>query len=274
MPILKYWKNLRNFSVIILPDDTSHQTKSRKINVATVLLALTLYTIVVAIIGFTFLHVTGVGNLILPSQSKLRPEDVRTVETLNEKILFLAKELQSLKSTNEKLKYALILGDSSLADSLNLDDTTSFEIPAEGNILGAISNLLNSLYPDDPEDIIFISPANGFVSRKFDIKKGHFGIDIVLKEGTPVFASAGGFVIFADYTIDFGYTLILNHGDGFISVYKHCSSLLKQERERVEQGEIIALSGNSGAKSTGPHLHFEIWKDGIALNPETVLTNY
>ena len=273
MSIINYWKNLKNFSIIILPDDTSHKTKSRKINVATVLLALTLYTVVVAIIGFTFFHITGIGNLIMPSQSKLRPEDVRTVETLNEKILF-AKELQSLKSTNEKLKYALILGDSSLSDSINLDDTSGFEIPAEGNILKALSHLLTDVDQDDPEDIIFISPATGFVSKRFDEKKAHFGMDIVLKEGTPVFASASGFVIFADYTIDFGYIVILNHGDGFITVYKHCSSLLKRERERVEQGEIIALSGNSGTKSTGPHLHFEIWKDGIALNPEKILINY
>jgi murein DD-endopeptidase MepM/ murein hydrolase activator NlpD len=95
-----------------------------------------------------------------------------------------------------------------------------------------------------------------------------------VKERTPVYASAGGYVIFADYTINDGYMIILNHLNGYISVYKHCSSLVKRTRENIEQGELLALSGNTGRKTTGPHLHFEIWKNGKPVDPEKHFINY
>jgi murein DD-endopeptidase MepM/ murein hydrolase activator NlpD len=99
------------------------------------------------------------------------------------------------------------------------------------------------------------------------------GLDFVVKEETPVYAAAGGYVIFADYTVNDGYMIILNHINGYISVYKHCSSLVKRVRENVEQGELIALSGNTGRKTTGPHLHFEIWKNGKPVDPEKFFIN-
>ena len=112
---------------------------------------------------------------------------------------------------------------------------------------------------------------NGYISRGFDPDRGHFGIDIVAKVGTPVFASAGGFVVFSGYTNDYGHVLILSHSDGYLSFYKHCSVLLKRDREFVIQGELIAQTGNSGLATTGPHLHFEIWHNGKAVDPETIL---
>ena len=71
-----------------------------------------------------------------------------------------------------------------------------------------------------------------------------------------------------DFTIDDGLKIIIQHDGGFISVYKHCSSLLKRKRDIVVQGELIALSGNTGQNTTGPHLHFEIWKNGKPQNPK------
>jgi murein DD-endopeptidase MepM/ murein hydrolase activator NlpD len=129
---------------------------------------------------------------------------------------------------------------------------------------------------DEPEkeSIFFIKPVEGFISRKYETERGHPGIDIVTKEGSPVYASAGGFVIFADYTVDYGYTIIISHPDSYLTFYKHCSALLKKEREAVQQGEIIALSGNSGTLSSGPHLHFEIWKDGKTIDPQKLIVNY
>lgn len=95
-----------------------------------------------------------------------------------------------------------------------------------------------------------------------------------MKSGTPVYAAANGYVIFADYTTEDGYMIILDNNNGYITVYKHCSVLLKRARDVVLQGETIALSGNTGEISTGPHLHFEIWKDGKPINPEKILINY
>lgn len=93
------------------------------------------------------------------------------------------------------------------------------------------------------------------------------GIDFVIKTGTPVYSAAGGYIVFADFTVNDGYMVIIAHSDGYITVYKHCSVLLKKARDIVSEGEMIALSGNTGELSTGPHLHFEIWKDGKPLGP-------
>jgi lipoprotein NlpD len=92
-----------------------------------------------------------------------------------------------------------------------------------------------------------------------------------MNENRPIFASAGGYVVFASYTTEYGYSIIINHKDNYVTKYQHCASLLKREGDFVYQGEIIALSGNSGTESTGPHLHFEIWKDGKPIDPLEIL---
>ena len=79
--------------------------------------------------------------------------------------------------------------------------------------------------------------------------------------------------MFSDHTLDDGYMIIIIHPNDYISVYKHCSSLLKRKREKIIQSEMIALSGNTGHKSHGPHLHFEIWKNGQPLNPQKLFIN-
>lgn len=116
----------------------------------------------------------------------------------------------------------------------------------------------------------FVSPVAGIVSQQFEAEKGHFGIDFASKLGTPVFASAAGSVIFSGWTHDGGNMVMITHGNGFLTVYKHNQSLLVGPHASVNRGDVIALLGSSGS-STGPHLHFEIWKDGIPVDPEDLL---
>jgi murein DD-endopeptidase MepM/ murein hydrolase activator NlpD len=274
MPILKYLKNLKNFSIIILPDDTSHEARSHKFNSIKILIFLIAFSIFMSIASYYFFNLTGIGHKVLPGNFHVRTEEQQKVETLNEKIIFLATEIQKLKSTNQRLKYALVLGDTVLADSLGVDlDSVEqyYEYPAEGNILSIVLKFFSSENESTNPQTFFILPANGYISREFDLEKGHTGLDISVKNGSPVYAAASGFVVFAGYTIEDGNVMIINHSDGYISIYKHCSLLLKKEREAVEQGELIAKSGNSGLHSSGPHLHFEIWKDGNVINPQSVL---
>jgi murein DD-endopeptidase MepM/ murein hydrolase activator NlpD len=235
-----------------------------------------MYTFVSVIAGFYLLTLTGLDFYLLPSNAGLKESDRIKVKELNTRVVFLVQELEKLKATNERLKYALILGDSTLFDSLNqISDSVKklSNLPVEGNILRVVQRLF---FNDNLQDeaLLFIKPVNGFLSRKFDPAKGHMGFDFVVKEGTPVYAATGGYVIFSNYTVDDGYMIIINHRDGYSSIYKHCSALLKEERENVEQGELIALSGNTGKHSTGPHVHFEIWKDGKPIDPEKYFINY
>ena len=274
MPILKYFKNLKSFSVIIIPNDTSHEARSKKFNVTRIFLFAFIYSLLTAVFGYYFFILTGIGNNVLPGNYVQSAEYIGKMEQLNSKIIFLAKELQHLRSNNQKLKYALALGDSALIDSFKINPDSLqklYKTPKEGNILGVLLNYLKEVFSHQDNSIFFILPVNGYISRSFDPGRGHFGIDMVVKDGTPVFASAGGFVVFSGFTNNFGHIIILSHSDGYLSIYKHCSVILKKEREFVKQGDLIAQSGNSGLATTGPHLHFEIWHNGMPIDPETIL---
>jgi murein DD-endopeptidase MepM/ murein hydrolase activator NlpD len=119
--------------------------------------------------------------------------------------------------------------------------------------------------------IVFFAPLTGFISQKFDPNSKHFAIDIVAKTGSPIKAIADGTVIFSGWTTETGYVILLKHPNNYISVYKHNGNLLKQQGDFVESGEAIASVGSSGELTTGPHLHFELWSDGYAVNPENYI---
>ena len=115
--------------------------------------------------------------------------------------------------------------------------------------------------------LIFFRPTRGMISSGFDANKKHFGIDIAASPNESVLATLDGTVIMATYTADTGYVIQVQHNQNLVSVYKHCGSLLKKVGDTVKAGEAIALVGNTGGKTTGPHLHFEIWNKGRALDP-------
>lgn len=116
-----------------------------------------------------------------------------------------------------------------------------------------------------------LPPVEGFFARGFNAGRGHYGIDKAVEEGTPVRAIGDGYVIFADWTNDGGYVIAVQHADGYLSVYKHNSRLLKRVGDRVRNREAVALSGNTGEITTGPHLHFELWRNGLAQDPRLYL---
>jgi murein DD-endopeptidase MepM/ murein hydrolase activator NlpD len=118
----------------------------------------------------------------------------------------------------------------------------------------------------------FFPPISGFISDHFDAKKGHMGTDIVAKANEPVKCIADGTVIFSSWTQDSGYVIMVQHRGNVISAYKHNAQLLKKVGTFVNGGEIISIVGNSGELSNGPHLHFELWYNGNALNPEEFVT--
>jgi murein DD-endopeptidase MepM/ murein hydrolase activator NlpD len=118
------------------------------------------------------------------------------------------------------------------------------------------------------EETFFYTPITGFISDHYDAKKQHLGVDIVAKLNEPVKCIADGTVIFASWTQDSGYVIMVQHRGNIISVYKHNAQLLKKVGTFVNGGEIISIVGNSGELTNGPHLHFELWYNGNSLNPE------
>jgi len=116
-------------------------------------------------------------------------------------------------------------------------------------------------------EIIFFAPLKGSVSQRFDAKAKHLAVDIAAPKNTPVKATADGTVIFSGWTTETGYVIILKHGYNYVSVYKHNGNLLKKQGDFVKSGEVIASVGSTGELTTGPHLHFELWSNGYAINP-------
>lgn len=110
-------------------------------------------------------------------------------------------------------------------------------------------------------------PLVGGISSAMDVGIGHLGIDLVAPEGSAIQAVDDGSVLFSSYTVETGYTLLIQHRGERVSVYKHCASLLKRQGDLVSGGEAVALMGNTGELTTGPHLHFEWWVRGRPLDP-------
>lgn len=120
---------------------------------------------------------------------------------------------------------------------------------------------------DEVKRMHLMDPVDGLVTEEYDINKEHFGIDIAAKQDAPVKAVLDGEVVSDSYTFENGYVLVVQHPNSIISIYKHCSRLLKKTGNTVKAGEVIALTGNTGETSTGPHLHFELWYMGKSINP-------
>ncbi|MCF8275306.1 MAG: M23 family metallopeptidase [Flavobacteriales bacterium] len=134
-----------------------------------------------------------------------------------------------------------------------------------------IQNLQLGVQPSAESNIrnlFFFAPIKGDVTATFDSKDKHYAVDVVAKENEPIKATLDGTVILSTWTYDAGHVIGIQHSSNLTSFYKHCSVLLKKTGESVKAGEVIAVVGNSGELTTGPHLHFELWFNGRPVNPQ------
>jgi murein DD-endopeptidase MepM/ murein hydrolase activator NlpD len=138
----------------------------------------------------------------------------------------------------------------------SIESQDKYSLTYETESKGGISNFF------------FFTPIKGMVTEQFKSKEQHYGVDIVGPENESVKATLDGTVILSTWSSEAGYTITLQHSNNLISVYKHNSVLLKKVGDYVKAGEAIAIIGNSGEHTTGPHLHFELWYNGKAMNPQ------
>ncbi len=161
-------------------------------------------------------------------------------------------------------------------------DTITFSISSEDSMLRAeyenqtkynlYQNNLYNYIPRNLGNINFFPPLNGIITHSFDPSQDHFGVDIVANTSEAIKATFDGTVIFSDWTLETGYIIGIQHKNNLISVYKHNSSILKQQGTFVKAGETISIVGQSGELSTGPHLHFELWYNGKPIDPEEFIS--
>ena len=121
---------------------------------------------------------------------------------------------------------------------------------------------------DRLESMYLIAPLSGSISKSFSFSEKHYGTDLIAPKNTPVKAVADGFVISSDWTLETGNTIAIQHANNVVSFYKHNAILLKKVGDKVKSGEAIAIIGNTGEQTSGPHLHFELWKDGKSVNSQ------
>ena len=271
-------KLLTKYRLVLLNDSTYEEKTSFKIsrlNVFSALFALMFIVVFItsAILFFTPIreYIPGYSSISLQKQANLlsyKTDSLRQIVFLNDQYINSLKKV--LTGDLETIEYK--------PDSVVYKDARNIQIiekSKEDSILRQLVdsedkyNLAN--INKDRDFYLLTSPISGAVSQNYSIADDHLAIDISVDIGTPVKAVSNGRVILSEWTTQTGYVLIIDHGNDLISVYKHNSKLLKSQGEIVKQGEIIALSGNSGVLTSGPHLHFELWSEGFSIDPNTLI---
>lgn len=269
-------KLLHKYRLVILNEDTFEERVSFKLNrlnvfVFTMLLSLFLVGVTTLIIAFTPLreYIPGYSSVSLKQQAA---ELTYKTDSMQQVLLFNDQYLASIKKVlTGDLKMQQINKDSIISaiteDPQNInfypskkDSILREKVAKEEkySIFESSSNMITS---------VLFPPVNGPISEGYNLRTKHYAVDIAVAENTPVKATAAGTVIFAEWTVQTGYVIILEHHNNLISVYKHNASLIKKQGDLVKAGEVIAAAGSSGEYTTGPHLHFELWSNGYPINP-------
>ena len=274
-----WWKRLRDKYRLIVLDETTLETKSSfllsRLNVfaaiSSILVLLSL--VILALLFFTPLKQYLPANNQAGDRANLYKLNAKT-DSLEQVAAARAVYLRNIKNIFEG-------NIDSLSTEVNIDqielDSNIVLTPSHEDSLFRLQMdslergyILNQTTDNNNRfsQINFYSPLKGFISSKFNPEEEHYGIDIVAPENEPIKAIQEGRVILADWTVDAGYVIMLQHENDLISVYKHNSVLLKKVGNFVKAGDVVAIIGNSGELTSGSHLHLELWNNGIALDPQ------
>ncbi len=272
-----FWNNIKfKYKLTIINENTLEEVagiRVSKLNGLSVLLTVitVIFVIAATIIAFTPLrnYLPGYMNSEVRAQIVDNALKVDSLQQLVERQNLYIMNIQDIFSG--KIKVDTIQSIDSLtnmrADSLM--ERTQREEEFRRQYEETEKYNLTSIAEDKGVDgLIFHRPTRGMLTSHFDPNSRHYGVDIAATPNESVLAALDGTVILSTYTAETGYLIEVQHGQDFITVYKHCGSLLKKEGDEVKGGEAIALVGNTGTLTTGPHLHFELWRKGRAVNPE------
>lgn len=195
----------------------------------------------------------------------------------------LENEIQTRDNYFDKIK-TLFQGEVPLDEAPSIDSAMKFREVKFKNINAdsvfedkLIEERQDLSIPNKPKRSIniahihFFTPLHGVIANKFNPKTGHMAIDVVGNPNSRILSVLDGTVIFAGWTMDTGFSVYVQHENNIVSAYKHNGELLKTEGDKVNAGEVIAIMGNSGELNVGPHLHLELWHNGIAIDPQTYI---
>ena len=287
---LRRRKRKGRFTIMMVPSDAEGSSKTYRFPRWQVFLMLLSSGIALIVLFVLAMIYTPLGQIVPIPNPELERKYGEQLVDLNSRMNTMMEQLIELRMYNVKLRNALgeiaTATDSGVISSPRVQEPPPQDLgrqdrpsPIESGGMGYPSGMeptFASMVAADEGtrlSVVFpaMMPAQGYLTRGFDAEQRHFGIDIAGKTGTPVVAAADGYVVFSGWTYQDGHVLILSHSGGFLTYYKHNQSLLKSANIFVRRGEPIALLGNSGRTSSGPHLHFEVWKDGAPVDPARYL---
>ncbi len=269
--------------LIIVDDERPENPETYIIRPIHMLFGITGGAVALVLVFFLFLYVTPFGGMLFrASDQEMRD----SVEEISRQVIALQDSLDTRDEQLAEMQSAVAggtdttftTGDVDVSDYMH-EDTGSVESPAfqssrfEGALAMDPNQIIHSAFLSSDPSFPVSLPVEGTTTRMYKPESNHYGLDIAAEEGAIVTSIADGVVINSDRTMDNGYVIYVQHSGGYVSVYKHCRNLMKQVGDVVRSGDIIASVGSTGLHSSGPHLHLELWNNGVPLDPELYFHN-
>ena len=271
-------KLITPYRMVIINEETFEERIQFKISKISVLMLSLLSFSAIAGLVYASIAYTSLKEYIPGYDStELRKQAVQNLFVTDSLITLYNQNLQYLNAIRAVLNEDISFEDPEHMDqSLQVENQDAPEfissIP-EDSLLRAFVSQQDKYNPDLSSsnvtlETLLLPPAIGPISQGFNTEESHFAVDIVLEANTPIKSIADGRVVFAEWTAQTGYVIIIEHSQGILSVYKHNAALSKEQGDVVQGGEVIALAGNTGELTTGFHLHFELWVEGYPMDPK------
>ena len=284
-------KRHRNLSILLIPDDNADpltfQVSFKLLKILTFLSIIIIIHVITGTVFYYKFFVVNKKNTSLNIENTQLKEDNKKMYSLYDIVddfLKYQNRVRTALGINKGLEISnrksldLVNNMSPTLDMFNGKSLDIESSESESQLDFLLLTETKSRYHDFAKNVPTFLPVQGILTTNFQggdwfLPNRHLGIDIAANLGAEVKAAADGVVLFANWTNDLGYLLIIDHLNGFLTYYGHNQVLLKRERSIINKGDIVARVGNSG-KSTAPHLHFEIWKEGVAVNPKEYLLTF
>lgn len=278
-PKKKSWKDrLRTrYRMVVMDDDTFEERASVTLTPLGIVVAVSSITIIMTVLVVSLIAFTPIREYI-PGYADVDAQ--KELLELNKKTDSLVAEATARQSYLDNITN-ILKGNDTAVNIQNPTDTTGNYDSLDFTRSKEDSLLRDEIETSDQYSLaigvtrktgisgyFFFAPVKGTITSSFNLAEEHFGCDVASGENEPVKSTLDGTVISAGWTPEDGYVIQVQHGNNLISVYKHNAALLKKTGQYVKAGEPIAIIGNSGEHSTGPHLHFEIWYNGAPVDPQ------
>lgn len=281
-----------NFRIIVMNDDTFKEIKSFRYSRTKLLITIFGGLFGIALIIWGSMALTplrnilfGFGDIKLRNQMEANQKHVDSLQGALADINLYIANMQKVftgelkKSDSMQLIHnnrAMNSSSETIENSDNQDTTKGSSLNSNSEFAVNDNSKLEfseELFHKnlDLSRIHFSPPLKGYISQEFNPGKKHYGTDITAPKNTPVKSVLGGYVILSDWTLNTGNVIGIQHNGDLVSFYKHNSQLLKKVGTFVKAGETIAIIGNTGELSDGPHLHFELWHNGQPVNPTSYI---